>query len=49
MQKLPHRPFAVCYEPQAGCFFNGDDPIQLMRQIPNLLAVRIEGAHRGHR
>jgi two-component system, chemotaxis family, sensor kinase CheA len=41
-EKLPHRPCAVCYEPQAGCFFDGDDPIQLMRQIPGVLAVRIE-------
>jgi two-component system chemotaxis sensor kinase CheA len=40
--KLPHRPCAVCYEPHAGCFFDGDDPIQLIRQIPGVLAVRIE-------
>lgn len=40
--KLLHRPCALCYEPQAGCFFDGDDPIQLMRQIPDVLAVRIE-------
>jgi two-component system, chemotaxis family, sensor kinase CheA len=40
--RLPHPPCALCYEPNAGCFFDGDDPIQLMRQIPDLLAVRIE-------
>jgi two-component system, chemotaxis family, sensor kinase CheA len=40
--RIPHRPCALCYEPNAGCFFDGDDPIQLMRQIPDLLAVRIE-------
>jgi two-component system chemotaxis sensor kinase CheA len=38
---LPQRLCAVCYEPHAGCFFNGDDPINLMRQIPDLLTVRI--------
>jgi two-component system, chemotaxis family, sensor kinase CheA len=40
--KFPHRPCAVCYEPHAGCFFNGDNPVQLMRQIPGVLALRIE-------
>ena len=34
--------FAISYEPIAGCFFNGDDPLQLMRQVPDLLAFRIE-------
>jgi two-component system, chemotaxis family, sensor kinase CheA len=38
----PHRLCALCYEPHAGCFFDGDDPIQLIRQIPGMLAVRIE-------
>jgi two-component system chemotaxis sensor kinase CheA len=33
---------AVSYEPRADCFFNGDDPIALMRQIPELLALHIE-------
>jgi two-component system chemotaxis sensor kinase CheA len=32
---------AICYEPTAGCFFTGDDPLQLMRRIPRLLALRI--------
>jgi two-component system, chemotaxis family, sensor kinase CheA len=30
---------AITYEPHAGCFFNGDDPLALMRQIPQLLAL----------
>jgi two-component system, chemotaxis family, sensor kinase CheA len=33
---------AVSYEPRADCFFHGDDPIALMRQIPKLLALHIE-------
>ena len=33
---------AISYQPIAGCFYNGDDPLQLMRQVPNLLALRIE-------
>ena len=33
---------AICYEPLAGCFYTGDDPLQLMRQIPGLLAFHIE-------
>ena len=42
---LAARPAALCaisYEPHAGCFFDGDDPIGLMRQVPDLLAFRIE-------
>ena len=38
----PSAIFAVCYEPIAGCFFNGDDPLQLIRQLPGLLAFRVE-------
>jgi two-component system, chemotaxis family, sensor kinase CheA len=34
--------FAVSYEPHAGCFFDGADPLQLMRQVPSLLAFHIE-------
>jgi two-component system, chemotaxis family, sensor kinase CheA len=34
--------FAVSYEPHAGCFFNGDDPLELVRRAPNLLALHIE-------
>ena len=33
---------AVSYEPFAGCFYNGDDPLQLMQHVPGLLAVHIE-------
>ena len=42
---LRKRPAALCaisYEPHPGCFFNGDDPVDLMRQVPDLLAFRIE-------
>jgi two-component system, chemotaxis family, sensor kinase CheA len=38
----PSAMFAICYEPIAGCFFNGDDPLQLIRQLPGLLAFRVE-------
>ena len=33
---------AVSYEPRPDCFFNGDDPLQTMRKVPNLLAFHIE-------
>jgi two-component system chemotaxis sensor kinase CheA len=33
---------AVSYEPAIDCFFNGDDPLRLMQQIPDLLAFRLE-------
>jgi two-component system, chemotaxis family, sensor kinase CheA len=33
---------AISYQPIAGCFYNGDDPLQLMRQVPKLLAFHIE-------
>ena len=42
---LSERPGSLCaisYEPHSGCFFNGDDPVGLMRQVPGLLAFRIE-------
>ena len=42
MREHPAGLFAVSYEPHAGCFFDGDDPLQLMRQVPNLLAFHIE-------
>ncbi|ABD90129.1 chemotaxis protein CheA [Rhodopseudomonas palustris] len=42
---LPDAPIAtlsaVDYQPHPGCFFNGDDPLGLMRKIPQLLALRI--------
>ena len=34
--------YALSYEPHAGCFFNGDDPIDLVRRIPKLLAFRAD-------
>ena len=43
--RLPEQPWvltAISYEPIAGCFYNGDDPLQLMRQIPDLLAFDVE-------
>jgi two-component system chemotaxis sensor kinase CheA len=33
---------AISYDPLADCFFNGDDPLQLMRQVPDLLAISVE-------
>jgi len=42
LQTTPAELFAVSYEPHVGCFFNGEDPLQLMRQIPNLLAFHVE-------
>jgi two-component system chemotaxis sensor kinase CheA len=33
---------AISYQPIAGCFYNGDDPLQLMLQLPDLLAFHIE-------
>ena len=42
MQERPPVATAICYEPIAGCFYNGDDPLQLMRQIPGLLTFRVE-------
>jgi two-component system, chemotaxis family, sensor kinase CheA len=36
------RLFAISYEPHVGCFFNGDDPLELVRRAPNLLALHIE-------
>jgi two-component system chemotaxis sensor kinase CheA len=43
--RMPKRPFAasaISYEPIAGCFYTGDDPLQYIRQIPHLLAFHIE-------
>jgi two-component system, chemotaxis family, sensor kinase CheA len=42
MPKHPSAVSAISYEPLAGCFYNGDDPLQLMRQVPDLLAFHIE-------
>jgi two-component system chemotaxis sensor kinase CheA len=32
----------ISYEPDAGCFFKGDDPLHLALQIPGLLALTVE-------
>ena len=43
--RMPQEPMvatAISYEPFAGCFYNGDDPLQLMQQVPSLLAFHIE-------
>ena len=42
LEQQPGELVAVSYEPRADCFFDGDDPIDLMRRIPNLLAFRVE-------
>jgi two-component system, chemotaxis family, sensor kinase CheA len=42
MPKHASAVWAISYQPIAGCFYNGDDPLQLMRQVPNLLAFHIE-------
>ena len=34
--------FAISYEPLAGCFFNGDDPLELMRRVSKLLTLYLE-------
>jgi two-component system chemotaxis sensor kinase CheA len=34
--------FALSYEPHSGCFFNGDDPLEVMRRMPQPLAFQIE-------
>ena len=43
--RMPEGPMAataILYEPFAGCFFNGDDPVHLMQKVPGLLAFQIE-------
>jgi two-component system, chemotaxis family, sensor kinase CheA len=45
LSRLPQRASAmsaISYQPIPGCFYNGDDPLQLMRQVPDLLAFHIE-------
>jgi two-component system, chemotaxis family, sensor kinase CheA len=34
---------ALSYQPHAACFFDGDDPLQLVRRVPGLLALHVEG------
>ena len=33
---------AFSYQPRAGCFFDGDDPIALVRRVPNLVAFNAD-------
>ena len=33
--------FAIVYEPNAACFFDGDDPLELMRRTPKLVAFHV--------
>ena len=40
--RLPAELFAFSYEPDSQCFFNGDDPLNLMRKVPRLLAFHAE-------
>jgi two-component system, chemotaxis family, sensor kinase CheA len=42
LQEQPSALVAVSYEPHPGCFFDGDDPLALMRVMPNLLAFHVE-------
>ena len=42
LQEQPSALVAVSYEPRPGCFFDGDDPLALMRVMPNLLAFHVE-------
>jgi two-component system chemotaxis sensor kinase CheA len=39
---VPDRPLvAIRYTPRADCFFAGDDPMALLRSVPDLVAVRL--------
>ena len=42
VREPPAELFAFSYEPERSCFFNGDDPLQLIRQVPGLLAFQME-------
>lgn len=33
---------AVLYTPDEGCFYSGDDPLQIMRDLPGLCALQVE-------
>jgi two-component system chemotaxis sensor kinase CheA len=41
-RESPAQLFAFSYEPDSQCFFNGDDPLNLMRKVPRLLAFHAE-------
>ena len=38
----PAAVFAMSYEPRPDCFFDGDDPLDLMRRLPRLVALNVE-------
>jgi two-component system, chemotaxis family, sensor kinase CheA len=42
LREPPAELFAFSYEPERSCFFNGEDPLQLIRQVPGLLAFQME-------
>jgi len=42
LQEQPGKLVALWYEPRPGCFFDGDDPLALIRAMPNLLALNVE-------
>ncbi|AMN40460.1 chemotaxis protein CheA [Rhodoplanes sp. Z2-YC6860] len=35
---------AFCYEPNAGCFFDGDDPLEVVRRLPGLQLFHMESS-----
>ena len=50
LQERPALAWAISYEPHPGCFFNGDDPIQLMAVDPRTAwRSRLNHAMLGHR
>jgi two-component system chemotaxis sensor kinase CheA len=42
LERPPEQLLAFSYEPHAGCFFDGDDPLDLTRRVPKLLAFYLE-------
>jgi two-component system chemotaxis sensor kinase CheA len=46
---LPDAPttvYAFSYEPLPDCFFHGEDPLQLVQRVPNLLAIDVQARAR---
>ena len=41
--------FALSYEPHAGCFFDGEDPLDLMRHLPQVLLSILSRENLGRR
>ena len=44
MPKPSRKPglIAFCYEPDPGCFFDGDDPLDVVRRVPGLRLFRMD-------